>query len=93
MIKLYYNEKIACDYGVISLLESWHVLNSPNFSINELNVPNVACIRQAGRWTDRQTDRQTNLYSDIQPGDVEGFKHDLSCVLSVLWSVERWLRL
>ena len=34
----------------------------------------------------------TNLYSDVEARDVEGLKHNLSRVLSVLWCVEWRLR-
>lgn len=35
----------------------------------------------------------SHLHSDVQPRYVEGLEHDLRCVLSVLWCVERRLRL
>lgn len=31
------------------------------------------------------------LHCDVEPWDIEGLKHDLCCVLSVLWCVQRRL--
>lgn len=36
-------------------------------------------------------DRAAHLHSDVEPRDIKGLEHDLGCVLSVFWCVQRRL--
>lgn len=49
-------------------------------------------VQRAGRESWRESDdRRPHLHGDVEPRHIKGLEHDLGCVLSVFWCVQRRL--